>query len=57
MNHEGRFAIVWPAGTQAECGIVRFTGEELEVEDEFDYQPTDSTDRLLKFQLPLEAVA
>lgn len=57
VNHEGRFAIVWPAGTQAECGIVRFTGEELEVEDEFDYQPTDSTDRLLKFQLPLEAVA
>lgn len=56
VNHEGRFAIVWPAGTQAECGIVRFTGEELEVEDEFAYQPTDSTDRLLRFSLPLEAV-
>ncbi len=57
VNHEGRFAIVWPAGTQAECGIVRFTGEELEIEDERDYQPADNTDRLLKFQLPLEAVA
>lgn len=57
VNHEGRFAVVWPAGKQAECGIVRFTGDELEVEDERDYQPTDSIDRLLKFQLSLEAVA
>lgn len=57
VNHQGRFAAVWPAGSQTECGIVRFTGEDLEVEDEFDYQPTDSTDRLLRFTLPLEAVA
>ena len=57
VNHDGRFAVVWPAGAQAECGIVRYTGDELEVEDERDYQPEDSTDRLLRFTLPLEAVA
>jgi len=57
VNHEGRFAVVWPAGTQSECGIVKVTGDELEVEDEFDFQPTDNTDRLLKFQLSLEPVA
>lgn len=56
VNHDGRFAVVWPAGAQAECGIVRYTGDELEVEDELDYQPADSADRLLKFALPLEAV-
>jgi hypothetical protein len=57
VNHDGRFAVVWPAGAQAECGIVRYTGDEIEVEDERDYQPEDSTDRLLRFTLPLEAVA
>lgn len=57
VSHEGRFAVVWPSGTSTECGIVRFAGEELEVEDERDYQPIDSTDRLLRFSLPLEAVA
>lgn len=57
VNHEGRFAVVWPAGTQSECGIVKVTGDELEVEDEFDFQPADNTDRLLKFQLSLEPVA
>lgn len=57
VNHDGRFAVVWPAGTQSECGIVRFAGDEIEAEDEFDYQPEDSADRLLKFTLPLEAVA
>lgn len=57
VNHEGRFAVVWPAGAQAECGIVRYTGDELEVDDERDFQPTDSTDRLLRFSLPLEPVA
>jgi len=56
VNHDGRFAVVWPAGAQAECGIVRYTGDEIEVEDERDYQPADSADRLLKFALPLEAV-
>ena len=57
VNHEGRFAAVWPAGSQTECGIVRFAGTDLELEDEFDYQPEDSADRLLRFTLPLEAVA
>ena len=57
VNHDGRFAVIWPASAQAECGIVRYTGDEIEVEDELDYQPADSTDRLLKFTLPLEAVA
>lgn len=57
VNHDGRFAVVWPAGSPAECGIARFTGDELEIEDELDYQPADSADRLLKFTLPLEAVA
>ena len=57
VNHDGRFVAVWPAAKQTECGIVRFAAQELEIEDEFDFHPTDSTDRLLRFSLPLEPVA
>jgi hypothetical protein len=56
VNHEGRFALAWPAGIRTESGIVRLVDDDLDVEDELDYQPTNSSKRLLKFTIPMEPV-